>query len=238
MYSFLDAVRYSEVDKTGKLSIPAMVNYMQDCSSMQSDSLGLGFQHLKETHKTWVLTSWQIDFFQEVNLGEEIEVGTWAYDAKGIYGYRNFLIRTKEGTPIAKTNSIWVLLNTETGVPVRVTPEDVLPYGTEPKLEMEYQDRRIKISGDGKAEQPFSIRKYHIDTNGHVNNCWYIQFAMEYLPDMEEGLGKIKRLRAEYKTSAVYGDVIYPMVYQEEGKITVSLNDVDGKVYSVVQLEY
>ena len=55
---------------------------------------------------------------------------------------------------------------------------------------------------------------------------------------MEEGLEKIKRLRAEYKTSAVYGDVIYPMVYQEEGKITVSLNDVDGKVYSVVQLEY
>jgi acyl-ACP thioesterase len=237
MYSFVDKVRYSEVDKFGNLSIAAIVNFMQDCSTLQSDYLGVGLKYLTEKHQAWVLNSWQIDFLEDIRLGEEIEIGTWAYDAKGIYGYRNFLIQSPEKKPLVKANSLWVFLNTDTKKPEKATEEAVAPYGREPKLDMEYLDRKIKITGEGRPEEPFRIRRYHIDTNNHVNNRWYIQFAMEYFaPDETNGQQKIKRLRVEYKNAAVYADMIYPVVYEEENGITVSLNDEDGKIYAIVQI--
>lgn len=237
MYSFQDKVRFSEVDRHGKLGIPALVNYMQDCSTFQSEHLGLGIEHLKESHRAWVLNSWQIELLEDIHIGDEIRIGTWAYDAKGVYGYRNFEISTLEGKPLAQANSLWVLINTMTNSPVKVMPEDVEAYGKEPRIDMEYLDRKIKITGEGQQQEPIIIKKYHIDTNGHVNNSWYVWFAMEYVPEDDKINGrKINRLRVEYKKSAMYHDKIYPVVYENEQDITVALQDEEGHPYAIVQM--
>ena len=121
MYSFQNKVRYSEVNKELRLNIPSIVNYMQDCSFFQSESLGVGVDFLNEIHRAWVLNSWQIDILRDILVCQDIKIGTWAYDAKGVYGYRNFVIRTMEDKPLVNANSLWVLLNTETGRPDKVT---------------------------------------------------------------------------------------------------------------------
>ena len=33
MYTFDSRIRYSEIDRSGRLSIPAVVDYFQDCSA-------------------------------------------------------------------------------------------------------------------------------------------------------------------------------------------------------------
>jgi len=237
MYLFQDKVRYSEVNRDLKLNIPSIVNYMQDCSFFHSECVGAGVDFLNYVHRAWILTSWQIDILESVPVCQDIKIGTWAYDFKGIYGYRNFTIRTTNDKPMINANSIWVLVNTETDKPEKITPEDVEPYEMEEKIDMEYLDRKIKIEGEGTAEKEYFIRKYHIDTNGHVNNRWYVQFAMEYVSEDEKINGhKINRIRAEYKKPAKYKDVIYPMVYQGDREMTVSMNDREGNPYAVVQL--
>ena len=42
MYSFDSRVRYSEVDEDRKLSLTGVINYMQDCSTFQSEDLNMG----------------------------------------------------------------------------------------------------------------------------------------------------------------------------------------------------
>lgn len=66
------------------------------------------------------------------------------------------------------------------------------------------------------AEEPFAIQKHHLDTHHHVNNCQYIRMAADYLP---EGF-VIRQMRAEYKKQALLGDIFYPSVKQETGKVT------------------
>ena len=128
-------------------------------------------------------------------------------------------------------------MDTESGKPVKVTPEDIDVYEREEKIDMEYLGRKIKVQGEGVEKDPVYIKKYHIDTNGHVNNSWYVWFAMEFVPDDEMIHGrKINRLRVEYKKSAMYRDIIYPVVYEQEDAITVSLNDEQGSPYAIVQL--
>ena len=46
MYTFDSRIRYSEIDRSGRLSIPAVVDYFQDCSAFQSEELGVGVEYL------------------------------------------------------------------------------------------------------------------------------------------------------------------------------------------------
>ena len=71
------------------------------------------------------------------------------------------------------------------------------------------------------------------DTNEHVNNCQYVQMAVEMLPKGK----RVRQLRVDYKKSAVWGDIIYPKVAEEPGRTVVLLCDEVGKEYAVVEVK-
>lgn len=60
MYTFDSRIRYSEIDRSGRLSVPAVVDYFQDCSAFQSEELGVGVEYLANKKRAWILNSWQI----------------------------------------------------------------------------------------------------------------------------------------------------------------------------------
>ncbi len=231
MYTFNSKVRYSETDDKGYINPGAIVDYLQDCSLFQSEALGIGVEYLKEKKKAWVLNSWQIVIEEDLKLGDNITIGTQAYEFKALCGFRNFCIKDENKNYAVKANSMWVLISTETNSPIKIMPEDAKPYGNAQKLDMNYAERKIKIIGEPLKMKEFAVRKYHIDTNGHVNNAWYIKFAQEYLDNNY----KIHQIRAEYKMPAKYGNIIYPVLYLNEEKIIVSLNDNEDKTYAVVE---
>ena len=42
MYTYNTKVSYSRLDKTGKVPYHEIINYLQDCSTFQSEELGVG----------------------------------------------------------------------------------------------------------------------------------------------------------------------------------------------------
>lgn len=233
MYTFDSRVRYSEIDHTGNMTLPALINYFQDCSTFQSEDIGLGTEVLKAKKKAWILSYWQIVIERLPALGERITAGTFATEFKGLYGNRNFVLDDARGNRLAYANSVWVFMDMEKGRPARPEPEDVLPYGSEPALEMEYEDRKIRLPENLEGKPSFPVRKYHIDTNEHVNNCQYVQMALEVLPEET----RVRQIRVEYKKSAVLGDVIFPKVAREENRIVTELCDENGKPYAVIEIK-
>lgn len=233
MYTFDSRVRYSEIDHTGNMTLPALINYFQDCSTFQSEDIGLGTEVLKAKKKAWILSYWQIVIERLPALGERITAGTFATEFKGLYGNRNFVLDDARGNRLAYANSVWVFMDMEKGRPARPEPEDVLPYGSEPTLEMEYEDRKICLPESLEEKASFPVRKYHIDTNEHVNNCQYVQMALEVLPEET----RVRQIRVEYKKSAVLGDVIFPKVAREENRIVTELCDENGKPYAVIEIK-
>mgnify|MGYP000069717411 CR=1 FL=1 len=139
----------------------------------------MGTEVLKAKKKAWILSYWQIVIERLPALGERITAGTFATEFKGLYGNRNFVLDDARGNRLAYANSVWVFMDMEKGRPARPEPEDVLPYGSEPALEMEYEDRKIRLPENLEEKPSFPVRKYHIDTNEHVNNCQYVQMALE-----------------------------------------------------------
>lgn len=233
MYTWESRVRYSEISEEGTLALGSVINYMQDCSTFQSESLGLGVEYLKEHKRVWLMNSWQLQIERLPELAEQITIGTWSYGFKSMYGYRNFVIDDVKGNHLVKANSIWVFYDLEHKRPLKVTEEEVRGYGSKPRLEMDYAERKIAVPEGGMAAESFPVRKYQIDTNGHVNNGQYVRMAQECLPRSL----RVAMLRAEYRKSAVYGDIIYPMVAETEDGYVVSLNDSEGKAFAVVAFQ-
>ena len=237
MYSFDSVIRYSELDNEGKLNIEALLNYFQDCSIFHSESLGYGVDYLKEHNLMWVLSSWQIVIDRLPALCEKVTVGTFPYDFKGFFGYRNFFLQEESGAYIAKANTLWTLLDTQTLRPV-VPPADMKEaYVVSPKLEMHDAGRKISVPAGGSFEEQITVGVHHLDTNHHVNNVQYVKMAMAFLPD---GF-TVSGLRVEYRKQALLHDVIKPYVIlakQENGQstYTVSLQDENGGVY--VNIEF
>lgn len=240
MFSFDTKVRYSELNEDRIVRPESIVNYLQDCTTFHSDSLGADVDFYMTEKKVWVLNSWQIEIDRQIEANEEIKVCTWPYDYTGAYGHRNFVIKDSEGNDIVKANTLWVFTDLITGRPIKLNEEIAKLYTLEEKLDMTYLDRKIKLPQGvfGIAYDKVPVRKYFIDSNGHVNNGKYIGCAAEYIPD---GF-KVERIRAEYKRPAKYGDTLYPMVYTVDNgnntsSIWVSLNDENEKVYAVVQFD-
>ena len=233
MYEFGGRVRYIEIDHTWKMTLPALINYFQDCSTVHSEEVGLGMGRLKADRKAWVLSYWQVIVERYPELGERIVTGTFPTEFKGLYGNRNFYMKDEQGKQLACANSIWVFMDLEKGRPTRPAKEHIEPYGTEEPLDMPYEGRKILMPEECEDMEPFPVRRYHIDTNEHVNNCQYVQMALEVLPrEMSAG-----QLRVDYKKSAVLGDIIYPKVSREAERTVVELCDAEGKPYAVVELK-
>lgn len=231
MYQVRERVRYSEVDKMRKVNMAQIVNYFQDCSTFQSEDLGIGLEYLEDKKKAWLLSSWQIVVERYPEFGENIIIGTWAYDTKGVRAYRNFILMDERENIIAKANSIWFLLDLNRNRPTKITEEDVKKYGLEEKIDMDYAKDKIKIPKDMIKEEPFQIMKMMIDTNGHVNNEKYIEMAMEYIPENFE----IYQMRAEYKKEGKLYDMFYPNVYRKDNIVIVEFQNDKEETYALIE---
>ena len=231
MYTFESRIRYSETDSEGKLTMASLINYFQDCSIFHSEDLNLGVSYLKKEHLVWVLSSWQIVVDRYPALGEKVTIGTLPYEVKGFLGYRNFAMTDERGEYVAKANSLWSLLDTDTGRPAMVTQAMIDGYQMGEKLEMDYAPRRISVPGEGVTEAPLTVKKHHLDTNHHVNNQQFINMAADYLPENFV----VGQVRAEYKKQAFLDNVLIPYVTGGENLCTIALQDEEGKPYAIVE---
>lgn len=233
IYQFDSRIRYSEVDEKRNLTLNGIINYFQDCSTFQSEEIGLGIQYLAERHRAWILSSWQIVIDRLPKFGEKITVQTWAYGFKAFYGDRNFALLDERGTKIVRANSLWVFMDTETGRPKKLEEDQLEGYGREEPLDMDYAPRKILLPENMAQKEAFCVLRHQLDTNHHVNNGQYIQMAREFLP---EGF-QVYQMRAEYKKAAVLHDTVIPAVHMADGCCTVALCGRDGQTYAVVEFQ-
>lgn len=231
MYSYDDRVRFSEADKDGYLRLEGILDYFQDCSTFQSEDLNIGMEYLEELHMVWVLSSWQIVVERYPKMGERISVGTIPYEIKGCFGHRNYMLFDEKGERIACANALWTLLDTRKMIPAKPTALMLEKYPMEEKIQMEYAPRKITLPADMKEKEEIRVKKYHLDSNNHVNNGQYVRMAMDFLPEDV----KVVQMRAEYKKQAHLDDIIIPLVGINEHIYSVALNDTSGEPYACIE---
>lgn len=240
MYTYDMRVGFSQSDIKHNMTIPAIIDAYQDCSCFHSEDLGVGIYNLEPQNLVWIINYWEVEFIRMPKYTERITVGTFPYEFKGFLGKRNFFLKDESGQYISKANSLWCLMDWKNMRPAKVPAEIKSVYKIEEPLEMKYSHRKIdlpsKETSKTKTESKPSIfiEEHHLDSNSHVNNGQYIKMAFSYLPKEIE----YKRLRVEYKNQAHLKDEIIPVIYSENNKYIVALNNAEGTPYAVIELKY
>lgn len=245
MYSFQSTVRYSEVDESGALSVPALLDYLQDSCLFQAESLGHGVAYTRECGLAWLLSAWRVEINRLPCFTERIEVSTWATAFNGLYAHRNFAVDVcdADGCPaerVARADSLWFMFDGGRGRPVRAPLEETGVYDDDlahdAPLAMVPVRRRIPVEGDGEPAEPVVVVHAHIDTNHHVNNAQYVAMAHGVLP---AGM-PVRCLEVQYVNAARLGDTVHPRVHRPtdaDPGWTVVLADDAGHPYAVVRVE-
>ena len=234
MYHLRHKVRYSEISSDTFVNIAQIVNYMQDCSTYESISVGDDLESLVAKKAAWFLAAWQIEVERYPEMSEEITISSWHCGHKGILANRNFDICDAEGNRIVSANSIWFYYDLEKKVPRRILEEHVDMYGHADPLPMDYKPRKFTVPElEGRREESFLVRKADLDTNGHVNNGKYIEMALEYV----EG-HRVTSMRADYRKSALYGDRVFPVIFEEDNTTYVELRNEEEEIFVIVEFKF
>lgn len=225
-------IKFSEIDENGQLSFGNIINHLQDSSNLQSEALGVGVSYQAKRDRAWILSSWEIKIKKIPKYMDKIVVSTWPYAFKGACGRRNYTIAMKGSEEnIVEADSVWALFDVKRNFLTRVTEEDSKVYECEKKLDMEYSSKKIVRATEYVRQETFKVRKYHLDTNKHMNNGWYVKLAEEFIEDKD----RVNSIRVEYKKSALYNDVIVPYVAKEEKRILVELRNESEEIFAIIE---
>jgi acyl-ACP thioesterase len=114
--------------------------------------------------------------------------------------------------------------------------ESVFLQGDERPADLPQISRHLKPQGEGTTTSPIVITEQHLDTNRHVNNAEYVRFALLAAGELGHTID-LTRLEVQYRTMALLGDTLSPVVYGGGNDITVSINGEDGKARAIVRME-
>lgn len=239
MYTFKSKVRFSETGKDSKLTIPHLISYFQDCSTLHGNEAGLGREKLIKMDRAWFLSSWQIVINSIPKIDENIEVETRVYEIKGFYGLRNFILYNAAKEVCAYANSIWFYVDTKKGKPVKYEQEEGTGFEIDEEFPMEKADRKIVIPENVEKiviADRLKVRESHLDSNYHMNNREYVRIALDFMPERFE-INDIRQIRVEYKKAAVLDEIMIPVYYfdTENKKIFVSLENEAGENFAKVE---
>ena len=231
MYSLKYKVTTSTCDSEGRLKLCSALQMMQDCSEMWIDSETGVKCYFAEQHMAQLLATRQVEIVRVPEYKEELTVTTSVYGMKPMFGFRNTFIYDAEGKPCYKTWSMGAFVDKSAGKLKRVDDATMASMSLEPRLEMDYKDRRIILpKEDGEVLEPVKVLRADIDYNRHVNNANYVRMAMELLP---EGFD-VKGLRVEYRVAAKLGDTLIPTLYHTGAALIVSLS-IGDDVSAIVE---
>ena len=220
-------MRYSEIDAEQNLTVPGIIDYLQDCACFHDLDAGFGVDFWKERDAAWILTSWNIDIIKYPVYGQKIRIRTDCYKLRTFLGFRNFRIFDETGNVLVAADSRWALMNMVKGRPVAAAAIVGDAYGIGEALDVKWEGKHVRLPENAEKREPFPVGTEHLDTNHHVNNGQYVSMAYAYLP---EDINVVK-FWADYSAQARLGDMIYPEVAASQDGYYVALNNEAGDPY-------
>lgn len=232
MYTYNKKILFSDIDSNSRMTVEGILNAMQDCVNINSESIGRGIDYMMEQRRTWFAISWNIEIRRFPKMFEDVVVKTWPYDFTTTMGMRNVIITDSQGQDIICADSMWTLMDMNTGRPTKINEEDSRGYDLEEKYPMESLGRKIKLPKELEIIDTIAVRKSDIDYNGHMSNAKYIQIANEYMPFDTN----IERIRVEYKSQSKYKEnILIKNAVEENRHIIVMVGEEAGDIKAVVE---
>ena len=177
-------IQFCDVDEFNHLSKRGLLRILGEVAGLHSDLAGYGLNQTSSTHLTWMLLDWKVKTFLTPCWNTTLTIKTWPRNFTRISSQRDFEVYGDNNELVAIASSRWVLINSITGSISKITPEMISAYGNG------FEKSVFDSSVNDKEHEPtnanfvynYTIKRRDLDTNHHVNNLYYLDYAYDALP--------------------------------------------------------
>lgn len=209
VYSCDFPVRYHELDSNGRLRPVELLNYLQDAGGAHAARLGVSVRDLRKRGLTWVLSRVHLQMERYPHADDIVLVKTWPSTREGLFSCREFELSDRSGDIFCRATSSWAALNLETRRPVKL--QDFLPdypLVSQRALADDFASLPpFPETADEMRELRFTVCRSDQDSNRHVNNAVYADWALEAVPDRIADM-HLYSLEISFRAESLYGDDI------------------------------
>lgn len=189
----------------GSMKPSAFQKYSQQIALEDLGSVGATYQALKERGMAFVLMRYAAEFKTDIRSSDEVVLRTHPYKCDGVMFYRAFeLYRNGEIAAVADTR--WVLLDIVKRAILRPSQFNFQMRLSDPAAPLPDIARRIVLERtDVKTER--KVRLSEMDENGHLNNCYYADWAIDDAP-VDFGKNRIRSICIHFDHEAYRDDAL------------------------------
>ena len=195
--------------------------------------------NIKKTHLAWLLLDWKVQIISYPYSNGSLTVKTWPRVFDKLYSYRDFEVYDEHNNLIAIASSKWFAIDTVNKKIRKLTPEITEAYG-EPVSKSVFEnpfEEKIKVPEKLKLNFNYTIQRRDLDTNGHVNNLHYIDYALETLPEDIFSNTTFNNLEILYKKEIKYNEKINCYYSFENNKHIITIKNEDNSIiHAIVKL--
>ncbi len=166
-----------DCDMAGALRPGALLEMMQETAGTHAELLGVGRTALSCQNMAWVVTRIEVQLNRTPRIGETLSVETYPLPVRRWFYPRYFVFRDAEEKEIGCAASLWVLMNLQTRRVARSEQVDrLLPDNSDLPAPLGLPAPVQEVGGT-LTEREFLPVYTDLDTNGHVNNCRYLDWC-------------------------------------------------------------
>lgn len=239
IYEYNTHLEFADINENNELTQKGLLRILGEAASIHSEAVGYGPNTISQTHLSWMVLSWKLQLLKTPSWHSEILVKTWPKSFNKVFSCRDFEVYDKDNNLVALASSKWVLINTEKHSICRISPEMADAYGITNKSVFDTEvNEKENEPENSEFVYSYTIKRRDIDTNHHVNNLYYLDFAYDALPE-KIWQQNFKNLEIIYKKQIKLNDTIKCFYsYDKINKqhiVTIKSEDLQT-VHSIVKI--
>jgi medium-chain acyl-[acyl-carrier-protein] hydrolase len=227
-----------EVDAWNRVLPQAILLYMQDLATLQSEECGVGIARLRENRFGWMLYQMDYTLTKDFNGYDTIELSTAATAFDALYAYRKFWLRNRDGEIIGEAKSKWVLFDFEERK-IAKKPDWLLEaYGLSGEEKDKLSFSKIPTRFEMEHTHEVKVGYADIDINRHANNARYLVWAIEGMSLDWIRKHRVRRANIIFKCETRLGEKIRIETKQREEQSIHRVKKEDGKLAAILEIEW
>ena len=224
-------LRGYECDASGRMSVPALMNMMQESANRNALDYGIGIADLAQKGFGWMLMRFQLRMHHYPRYGDTIRLMTYPTLVEKYVIYRDFRVLAKDGTLLADASSTWLVFSTEKRVMVSL-PDFIRtlipPSGTEPLPKLPSKPAFQTAPFTPTHAKTMEVGWLSIDQNQHVNNVAYVEWLLESVDKETLNTRKLGEIDLVYRSETRWHDQL---------RVEVAVNDSQTRLHRIVHVE-
>lgn len=232
-------ITFSDIDINNELSNKGILRIMQEIAGLHSSSLGYGLNDSDKTGYAWLLLNWKLRVFSRPKWESTLTVKTWSKSMNPLFAYRDIEILDSNNNLVAIGSSKWILfdINKKSLIKIPNEVKENFPNVDKSVFEEKFKEK-LKEPENSNFVYEYTIQRRDIDTNHHVNNLNYLDYAYEALPENIFSNINFSNVEIMYKHEAKLGDkisIFYSHTEDDEYIITIKDNE-QKNLHAIIKL--